>query len=312
MMKELQDAITGAVKKAGESTVSVSTRARPPFPPFGRHPRRGVGSGVVLDQEGHVLTNRHVVDDARQIVVTLNDGRILAGQVIGSDDETDIAVVQVEESDLVPAEMGDSDALEVGQPVLAIGNPLGLSGGPTVTSGVVSSIRRSLRMGNGNGLGMIQTDAAVNPGNSGGPLVNYEGQVVAINAATVPYADGIGFAIPINAAISIARQIIDHGQVRRPWLGITGYDVNRRVAYHYRLSANRGVLVVEITPDSPAEAAGLRMGDVILSLQEESLGSVGDLVEALRSRNIDDEVTLEVERGGKRSTVRAKLGTRPF
>lgn len=312
MLSELQEAMTGAVEKAGESTVSISTRARPPFPAFGRYPKRGMGSGVIMDAEGHILTNRHVVEEARRIIVTLNDGRILGGTVMGADEETDIAVVKVEGEKLRPADFGNSDELKVGQPVLAIGNPLGLSGGPTVTSGVVSSLRRSLQMGDGNGLKMIQTDAAVNPGSSGGPLVDIEGRVMAINTATVPYADGIGFAIPANTALDIAKQVIEHGQVQRPWLGIMGYDVNRRVAQHYRLRTSRGVLVVEVTSDSPAEAAGLQMGDVVLSLDGAPVGSVGDLVDVLRSRGIGDEVDLEVERHGQPAKVKAVLGTRPF
>lgn len=312
MMSELQEAMTGAVERAGKSTVSVSTRVRPPFPPFGRYPKRGMGSGVIMDKEGHILTNRHVIDEARRIIVTLNDGRILGGSVMGGDEETDIAVVKVEGENLQPAEFGNSDELKVGQPVLAIGNPLGLSGGPTVTSGVVSSLRRSLQMGNGNGLKMIQTDAAVNPGSSGGPLVDVEGKVVAVNTATIPYADGIGFAIPANTALDIAKQIIEHGQVQRPWLGIMGYDVNRRVAHHYGLRTSRGVLVVEITSDSPAEAAGLQVGDVVVSVDGETVASVGDLVDVLKSRKIGDQADLEVERHGKTAKVKASLGTRPF
>ncbi len=265
-----------------------------------------------MDGEGHILTNRHVVDEGRRIIVTLNDGRILGGSVIGGDEETDIAVVKVEGEKLTPADFGNSDELKVGQPVLAIGNPLGLSGGPTVTSGVVSSLRRSLQMGNGNGLKMVQTDAAVNPGSSGGPLVDIRGRVVAINTATVPYADGIGFAIPINAVLSIARQIIEHGQVRRPWLGIMGYDVSRRVAHRYGLRTSRGVLVVEVTSESPAEGAGLRVGDVVLSIDGDEVASVGDLVDVLKSKKIGAEVNLEVERHGETIEAKANLGTRPF
>ncbi len=265
-----------------------------------------------MDSDGHILTNRHVVDEARRIIVTLSDGRILGGAVIGSDEETDIAVVKVDGENLKTADFGDSDKLKVGQPVMAIGNPLALSGGPTVTSGVVSSLRRSLQMGNGNGLKMIQTDAAVNPGNSGGPLVDLEGHVVAINTATIPYADGIGFAIPVNAALDVAKQIIEHGQVQRPWLGIMGYDVGRRVAHHYGLRTSRGILVVEVTSGSPAAEAGLQVGDVVLSVDGEGVASLGDLVEVLKSRKIGDEVDLEVERHGKDVRAKTKLGTRPF
>lgn len=312
MIGELQQAYTLAVERALASTVSVSSSTRPPSRRRGPHPSKGVGSGVVMDGEGHVLTNYHVVGGTERVIVTLADGRIFGGQVVGGDEETDIAVVRVEGDDLRPAEFGDSDALHAGQPVLAIGNPLGLSGGPTVTSGVVSSLQRNLKLGNGNGVKVIQTDASVNPGNSGGPLVDLEGRVVAVTTAMMPYANGIGFATPINAAREIAQQILAHGGVQRPWLGIVGYDVNRRLAVRYRLKTGRGVFVVELTPDGPAEAAGLRVGDVILSAGGEDTDSLGDLVEGLRTKEIGEALELEVERHGERTRLEAVLGTRPF
>src|SRR6267378_1561887 len=205
--------------------------------------RRGFGSGVVLDNKGHILTTNHVVEGAEKVIVTFDDGRVLSGTVVGGDEETDVAVVRVDGSTVPPAEYANSDELKVGQPVLAIGNPLGLPGGPTVTSGVISSLRRHLGRGPGDGLPVIQTDAAVNPGNSGGPLVDLRGRVVAINSATIPYAEGIGFAIPINAALGVARQILEHGHVQRPWLGVAGYDVDRRVAAYYGITSRQGVFL---------------------------------------------------------------------
>ncbi|HTD81358.1 MAG TPA: trypsin-like peptidase domain-containing protein, partial [Thermoplasmata archaeon] len=222
MISELQDAYTRAVERAWASTVNVGV-AGGPYQQRGRWgpwPRRGFGSGVVMDNQGHILTNHHVIQEAERILVTFPDGRVLPGSVVGSDEDTDVGVIKVEGDGVKPAEFGDSDRLKVGQPVLAIGNPLGLSGGPTVTSGVVSSLRRSLDLGSG-GLKVIQTDAAVNPGNSGGPLVDLEGKVVAINTVTIPYAEGIGFAIPTNAALKVAREILQHGRVQRSWLGVS-------------------------------------------------------------------------------------------
>jgi len=201
MIAEIEGLYTRAVERALASTVNVATTAGPFGSPFGPHPRRGHGSGVVLDPEGHILTSEHVVAGAAKVVVTRGDGRVFAGTVLGADEGSDVAVVRIEASDLTPAAFGDSDGLRIGQPVLAIGNPLGLSGGPSVTSGVVSSLRRSVDGPNGDRLRMIQTDAAVNPGNSGGPLVDLQGRVVGILAATIPHAEGIGFAIPINAAL---------------------------------------------------------------------------------------------------------------
>lgn len=312
MLAQLQDAYIGAVEKAAASTVSVSTARGPYGPPFGPYPRRGMGSGVVFDAQGHVLTTHHVVDGVEKVIVAFPDGRVLSGTVVGGDEETDIAIVRVSGSDFRPADLADSDGLRVGQPVLAIGNPLGLPGGPTVTSGVVSSLRRSLARGPGDGVRVIQTDAAVNPGNSGGPLIDLQGRVVAINSATIPFAEGIGFSIPINAAREVARQIIEHGHVQRPWLGIAGYDVDRRIAAYYGLTVHRGVFLAEVTPGSPADAAGLQVGDVLTSLGGRPLVGLVDLIESLRVRKISDAVEVETERRGRTVRATAVLGTRPF
>jgi serine protease Do len=313
MISELQDAYTQAVERAWASTVNVGV-AGTPYPrrgPWGPWPRRGFGSGIVMDAQGHVLTNHHVVDGAERILVTFPDSRVLPGTVVGGDEDTDVAVIKVEGEGLRPAEFGNSDRLKVGQPVLAIGNPLGLSGGPTVTSGVVSSLRRSVDLGNG-GLHVIQTDAAVNPGNSGGPLVDLGGKVVAINTVTIPYAEGIGFAVPINAALKVAREILQSGRVARPWLGVAGYDVNRRLAAYYGLTVSRGVFLGEVNEGGPADKAGLEVGDVIVSVGDTAVASVGDLVNAIREKKIGDPVDIEVVRLGRKVVVRASLGTRPY
>ncbi len=311
MIADLETAYTQAVERAGASTVSISVAGAFQHPPFRPFPRRGIGSGVVLDAQGHILTNAHTVEGAERILVGLGDGRVLGGQVLGADSDTDIAVVRIEGDHLQPAELGDSDKLKVGQPVLAIGNPLGLPGGPTVTSGVVSSLQRSIRLGEGDGLQVIQTDAAVNPGNSGGPLVDLQGRVIAVNAATIPYAEGIGFAIPINAARDVATQIIAHGRVQRPWLGIVGYDVDRRIAQYYQLPVTQGVFLVEVSEGGPAVAAGLQVGDVLTSVDGRVLAAVSDLVDALRGKKIGQTVELGFERQGARK-VRLPLATRPF
>jgi S1-C subfamily serine protease len=266
----------------------------------------------VLDDKGHILTTHHVIDGAEKVIVTFADGRVLSGTVVGGDEETDIAVVRVEGKDFRPADYANSDELKVGQPVLAIGNPLGLPGGPTVTSGVVSSLRRHLGRGPGDGIPVIQTDAAVNPGNSGGPLVDLRGRVVAINQATIPYAEGIGFAIPINAALAAAREIVAHGHVQRPWLGVGGYDVDRRLSAYYGIATRQGVFVAEISQGSPAEAAGLQVGDVVTSLGGKPLAGVADLIEALRERKIGDSIEIEAERRGSRLKAKATLGSRPW
>jgi len=313
MIADLQNAYVNAVERVGASTVNVSTAGAAYGPPFGRPwPRRGFGSGVLLDGQGHVLTTHHVIDGASKVIVTFADGRVLSGAVVGGDDETDIAIIKVDGKDFHAAEFADSDQLKVGQPVLAIGNPLGLPGGPTVTSGVISSLRRNLSFGPGDGLPVIQTDAAVNPGNSGGPLVDLQGRVVAINTATIPFAEGIGFAIPINAALGVARQILEHGHVQRPWLGVAGYDVDRRVAAYYGITSRQGVFLAEVSSGSPAEAAGLQVGDVLTSLGGRALGGVADLVDGLRERAIGDTIDIQAERRGQALRVKAKLASRPF
>jgi serine protease Do len=311
MIAELEQAFTSAVDQAAASTVSISVAGAFRGVPYRPYPRRGLGSGVVLDDKGHILSNAHTVEGAQRILVGLGDGRVVGGSVIGVDEDTDIAVIRVADDGLSPATFADSDKLRVGQPVLAIGNPLGLPGGPTVTSGVISSLHRSLRLGNGDGQAVIQTDAAVNPGNSGGPLVDLQGRVVAITTATIPYAEGIGFAVPSNTAQEVARQIIAHGRMQRPWLGIVGYDVDRRLAQYYGLGATSGIFLVEVTDGSPAQKAGLQVGDVVLSLDGKPLAGVSDLVTALLGRKIGDSVDVEVDRQGKRK-LRLALGTRPF
>src|SRR2546425_2683707 len=312
MIPALQEAYIKAVEKAAASVVNIGRSESWGGPPYRWSNRQGVGSGVVFDTGGHILTNQHVVDDADQVLVTVSDGRVLRASVVGGDEETDIAVLKVDEEALAPAEFGDSDALRVGQPVLAIGNPLGLAGGPTVTSGVVSALRRSLRRNYGDGLKVIQTDAAVNPGNSGGPLVDLEGRVIALTTATLPFAEGIGFAIPSNAALGVARQILEHGHVQRPWLGVAGYDVDRRVAAYYGITSRQGVFLAEVSSGSPAEAAGLQVGDVLTSLGGRALGGAADLVVGLRERAIGDTIDSQAERRGQALRVKAKLASRPF
>jgi len=308
---EIQDAFTKAVEKASESTVSVRMASAPMGPPWGPFRRQGGGSGIVMDKDGHILTSHHVVSGADKIVVTLNDGRVLSGAVVGADDETDVAVVKVDAHDLKAADFGDSDSLKVGEPVLAIGNPLGLSGGPGVTFGIVSSLKRHVPTESGDNIQMIQTDAAVNPGNSGGPLVTLEGKVVGINAAMIPWAESIGFSVPINGALDVAKQIISHGGVKRAWVGIMGYDLNRRVANYYGLSVTRGVFVVELNSDAPAERAGIQVGDVIVSVDGKALEDVGDLRDAIRDRKIGQKAEMEVDRQGKRWVASVTLGERP-
>jgi S1-C subfamily serine protease len=263
-------------------------------------PVKGMGSGTVIDQKGFILTNNHVVEGAKKIEVTLASGEVLAGSLVGTCASTDIAVVKVDREGLPAAELGDSDRLRVGQRVFAIGNPFGLAGGPTVTAGVISAVHRSIRSKRGVFEDLVQTDAAINPGNSGGPLVDVKGRVIAINTAIIPFAQGIGFAIPINSARKCSDEIIRFGRVVRPWLGISGLNVTPELATYYSLPTNRGVLIVEILPGGPADKAGLAKGDIIVGLDDSVVRSINELRGLVQKRKIGEKVTILLIRGGRR------------
>jgi serine protease Do len=204
-----EDAVISAVEKIAPSVVNISTLQLMVDILLHAHPVRGSGSGTVISQQ-HVMTNAHVLEGAQEIEAKTADGKKLKGRVLGVDHENDIAIIEIKGTKLKPVELGDSDKLKVGQSVLAFGNPFGLPGGPTLTTGVVSALSRGIRTETGKVMSLIQTDAAINPGNSGGPLADLEGRVIAINTAIIPYAQGIGFAIPINSARKVAERIIGH------------------------------------------------------------------------------------------------------
>lgn len=306
-----EDVYIDAVEKAMRSTVGVQTALVQPYP-FVCHPMHGVGSGLILDEHGHVLTSWHVVREASGTVVALPDGRLTDCEVVGVDQETDMAVLEAETKDLVPAEFGDSDGLRLGQPVLAVGNPLGMAGGPTVTSGVISSLSRRIHWGHGCPGQLIQTDAPINPGNSGGPVIDLSGRVVGVAAAHIPHADGIGFAIPGNLARKVADEIIANGRVQRPWLGIVGVELDKRIARFYGLTSARGILITEVMDGGPAAAAGIRTGDVLRRMDGEELEAMEDLTTSLRGKKVKEPIEADVERTGKRRKVNVTLGTRPF
>ena len=271
----------------------------------------GEGSGVVFDERGYILTNDHVVGGALEIVVVLPDGRQVAGRVVGRSPENDIAVVKIDGDNLPVAKLGDSDTLRVGQWVVAIGNALGLEGGPTVTAGVVSALNHTLQPGpNEPPFGpLIQTDAAINPGNSGGPLVNLQGEVIGINTAKIRQAEGIGFAIPINTAKQIVAQLLE----ARPqaYLGIVGTTVTRALVVRFNLPVDRGVLVVSVAPGSPAERAGLRPGDIIVRFDGQEVARASDLEQALRQRQPGDRVEIVINREGAERSITVTLGEAP-
>ncbi|HEY3421451.1 MAG TPA: trypsin-like peptidase domain-containing protein [Methanomassiliicoccales archaeon] len=310
MTAEFEERHVQAVEKAGASIVNVRSGTSHGGACCGPFHRMGSGSGLVLDDKGHILTNHHVVCDMDSVTVIMGNGHVFTGKVVGGDQRTDIAVVKIESDELVPAVLADSDDLKLGQPILAMGNSFGLPHGPVVTSGVVSYLPRGLS--GHEGMIALWTDATINPGNRGGALVDLDGNVIAVNAVRAPYAEGMGQAIPVNMAKSIAAQIIEHGKVQRAWLGVTAYDVTTALAYQFQLPDTDGAFVAETAPEGPAETAGLHMGDVVLSLDDKHVGNVSDLLTALTGMKSGQEIDVKVRRNGRTEAVRVTLGTRPY
>jgi S1-C subfamily serine protease len=264
----------------------------------------GLGSGVFIRADGVVLTNAHVVGDAKSVRIGLVDGRRLTGRVLGRDPSVDIGVVKVEGQKFPAAPLADSDKLQVGQTAIAIGNPLGLD--RTVTTGVVSATNRSPREIELDSL--IQTDAAINPGNSGGPLLDSQGRVIGINTAmfSAP-GGGLGFAVPINVARDVAQQIIATGRVRRAVLGVALGDVTPEIAARLELPVSEGAAILAVTENSPAAAAGLQAGDIVIRADDKPITSSGDLRRTIRAREPGATITLTVRRGSAERQVSARL-----
>jgi S1-C subfamily serine protease len=262
---------------------------------------RGGGSGVVIAPDGYVLTNSHVVERSDAARVGLRGGRVVEGRVVGRDPSTDLALLRLAGDGLVAAELGDSDALRVGQLVIAIGNPLGFQS--TVTTGVVSALGRSLQGRDGRPIeNVIQTDAALNPGNSGGPLVDTRGRVIGINTAVIAAAQGICFAIPSNTASAVAAALIHDGRVRRARIGISAAPtpIGRGLAAHLALAASEGIRVIEVVPRSPADRAGLRAGDIVVLLDGIAVSSLTALQRLLTAERVGRPLPAIVIRRGER------------
>jgi S1-C subfamily serine protease len=291
-------AVTGAVERVSPAVVNIEVhqsagRTRSGEP----RERRGGGSGFVFTPDGLILTNSHVVHDARRIEVTVADGRSMPATAIGDDPASDLAVVRVDEPGLAAAALGDSQQLRVGQVVLAIGNPYGFQS--TVTAGVVSALGRSLRSYSGRLIDdVIQTDAALNPGNSGGPLVDSAGRVVGVNTATILPAQGICFAIGINTAKFVASRLLRDGRIRRSYIGVSAQTVpiHRRVVRFYDLPKESGVVVLSSAENSPAQRAGVREGDVIVALEGHPVAGVDDLHRVLTEVRVGVGCSLTVLR----------------
>lgn len=298
LLDAYSSAVTGAVERISPSVVHIAVhqtagRTRSGEP----RERQGGGSGFVFTPDGLVLTNSHVVHDASRISVTLTDGRHMPATLIGEDPASDLAVIRVDEPGVVAAELGDSQKLRVGQIAIAIGAPYGFQS--TVTAGVVSALGRSLRSYSGRLIDdVIQTDASLNPGNSGGPLVDSQGLVIGVNTATILPAQGICFAIGINTAKFVASRLLRDGRIRRSYVGISGQTVpvHRRVVRFYDLSSESGALVLSVEENSPAKRAGLRTGDVIVALEGQPVAGVDDLHRLLTDVRVRVNCSLTVIR----------------
>lgn len=310
-----EEAVVRAVERVGPSVVKISVTQRGYIDGlFGRVPseQTGLGSGVIIDRSGLVLTNHHVVEGAEEIVVGLPDGRVFEGRLVGTYPAADLAVLRIDGDDLPVAELAPGEPLRVGQLVIAIGNPFGLD--YSATTGIISALGRELAVDAGLVLtNLIQTDAAINPGNSGGPLLNLRGEVIGINTAVNAQAQGIGFAIPINTALEVMDQLITQGRVVReggPFLGVEFTSVDERIARMLNLPEPKGAMIIGVVSGSAAHRAGLRVYDVIERFGETEIDSPDTLVEAVSKTKPGDEVLMVVIRQGRRIAVPVVIGQR--
>lgn len=306
--QEISDArntpVVRAAKKAGPAVVGITNKAvaRDWF----NNPVQveGAGSGVIFRKDGYIVTNNHVISGASEIIVSLADGRSLAGTVIGADELSDLAVVKVDADDLPVAEFANSDDIMVGEPAIAIGNPMGLEFQGSVTSGVISALNRSLELED-RVIKVIQTDASINPGNSGGALLNADGMIIGINSAKIAKdgIEGMGFAIPSNTVKEIIDDLLDDGRVTRPYLGVGLFDKQTAARYGYILNVDKGVYIENTAPNGPAAKAGLRQGDVILSIGGKEVNRVTEVRNAILEHKTGDTVQVKILRNNVEMTV---------
>jgi S1-C subfamily serine protease len=299
-------AVIRTVERVGPAVVSlgVTQPAPAPYRRRGIPQLHGAGSGVIITPDGYALTNSHVVHAAQKVEVRLQDGRALPAEVVGDDPYSDLALIRMPEGGLPVGELGDSSRLRVGQLVIAVGNPLGFQA--TVTAGVISALGRTLRAETGRLIdNVIQTDAALNPGNSGGPLVDSRGHIIGINTAVIAGSQGLCFAIPVNTATWVASQLIREGRVRRGYLGIAAQTVtlNRRFAVHHRIAAPTAVRIMEVNPGTPAAQAGLRDGDVLVEAGGRPVTSLDDLLLILGRHVVGTPLAVEAIRNGESLTL---------
>ncbi|HME45042.1 MAG TPA: trypsin-like peptidase domain-containing protein [Syntrophorhabdales bacterium] len=308
-------AVTRAVEKVAPAVVKIDVKQRV----SGSAARRGApdelqgsGSGFIFTPDGFILTNSHVVHHAAEIAVTLSDGRSFPGYMVGDDPDTDLAVIRIDAPNLTAAALGDSSPLRVGQLVIALGNPYGFYS--TVTAGVISALGRSLRSQSGRLIDdVIQTDAALNPGSSGGPLVTSRGDVIGVNTAVILPAQGICFAIAVNTAKFVVAGLIKEGRIKRSYIGVAGQTVplHRRIVRFYRLSFESGVLVESVENASPAQKAGVAKGDIIVGFEDKAIGAIDDLHRALTQEKVNTRLPVTILRGTEKLTLEIIPAERP-
>lgn len=305
--------VVRAAKEVGPAVVGITNKAlvRDFFNRV-KLTERGTGSGVIYDASGLIVTNNHVVEGAQEIVVSLPDGRSVPGQVLGTDAATDLAVVKIDAKDLTVAKFGDSDKIMVGEPAIAIGNPLGLEFQGSVTSGVISALNRSIDLGERK-FRLIQTDAAINPGNSGGALVNADGEVIGINSAKIAVSgvEGIGFAIPINSVKPIIADLEKQGRVIRPYIGASLIDKEIAERYGISVDLKGGIYVLKVVAGGPVWKAGVRTNDVILKFNGDDISLVSELRDKLSNMNVGDKVKLQILRDGNKQNMDIVLEEMP-
>ncbi|MFQ5965278.1 MAG: DegQ family serine endoprotease [Candidatus Scalinduaceae bacterium] len=280
-------------------------------PPEGEFKTQSLGSGVIVDKRGYILTNNHVVADMDELKVRLSDKGEFDAEIIGTDPQTDLAVIKIEGENLIPAKMGDSDEIKPGQWAIAVGNPFGLTS--TVSVGVISAIGRS-GVGIAQYENFIQTDAAINPGNSGGPLVNIKGEVIGVNTAIFTRSggyQGIGFAIPVNMAKAVLRDLIEKGKVTRGWLGVVIQNLDPSLAKQFNVNVTEGVLISDVQDDSPAKEAGFERGDIVTEYNNKKITDINELRNKVAQTEVGKKVEVKVLRGSKEKILMVKIGEQP-
>lgn len=300
------------VAKVKPSVVAINTEVTT-FDMFNRPiTQEGAGSGWIISEDGYIVTNNHVIEGARNITVTLFDGRAVPASIVGTDVLADIAVLQIDSANLPVAVMGDSSKLNIGEWVLAIGNALGL--GISAKEGIISRLGVSVPIAGGQTLyDLIETSAAINPGNSGGPLVNMAGEVIGITSAklTGVAVEGLGYAISSNTARPIIEELIQRGFVIRPWLGVSLSSINQMIVQQFDLAVDEGAFIIEVVPNSPADKAGIMANDVIVGLDETEIADAEGLILAIRASSVGQEIEITFWRGSDRNTTSATLVERP-